>query len=130
MPLTARQARFVEEYLLDLNATQAAIRAGYSARTASANAYRLMAHDGVQQAIQDAQKARAARLQVAQDDVVAGLHAEAQDRSERSSHSARVAAWELLGRHLGMWPQKVEHGGGITLGIVTEIVDASPAARS
>jgi len=32
--LTARQARFVEEYLVDLNATQAAIRAGYSAKRA------------------------------------------------------------------------------------------------
>jgi phage terminase small subunit len=34
MPLTAKQECFVEEYLIDLNATQAAIRAGYSAKTA------------------------------------------------------------------------------------------------
>ena len=36
MSLTAKQARFVEEYLIDLNATQAAIRAGYSEKTAAA----------------------------------------------------------------------------------------------
>ncbi len=36
MSLTPKQARFVEEYLIDLNATQAAIRAGYSAKTARA----------------------------------------------------------------------------------------------
>ncbi len=34
MSLTPKQARFVEEYMIDLNATQAAIRAGYSKRTA------------------------------------------------------------------------------------------------
>lgn len=36
MPLSAKQERFVEEYLVDLNATQAAIRAGYSKKTAKA----------------------------------------------------------------------------------------------
>lgn len=35
MALTAKQRRFVEEYLVDLNATQAAIRAGYSSKTAA-----------------------------------------------------------------------------------------------
>ena len=40
--MTPRQKRFVEEYLVDLNATQAAIRAGYSARSAGHNAYALL----------------------------------------------------------------------------------------
>ena len=39
--MTPRQQRFVDEYLLDLNATQAAIRAGYSARTANEQGTRL-----------------------------------------------------------------------------------------
>ena len=38
-PLTSRQARFVAEYLIDSNATQAAIRAGYSARSAAEQGY-------------------------------------------------------------------------------------------
>ena len=42
MTLTAKQARFVEEYLVDLNGTQAAIRAGYSPKTAAATASRLL----------------------------------------------------------------------------------------
>ncbi len=42
MSLTPKQARFVEEYFVDLNATQAAIRAGYSAKTAYSQGERLL----------------------------------------------------------------------------------------
>ena len=44
--LTARQERFVAEYLIDLNATQAAIRAGYSQKRASEMAYQLLGQEG------------------------------------------------------------------------------------
>lgn len=50
--LTPKQARFVDEYLIDLNATQAAIRAGYSERTANEQGARLLAHVSVKAAIQ------------------------------------------------------------------------------
>lgn len=42
MPLNERQNRFCDEHLIDLNATQAAIRAGYSAKTAEQMAYKLV----------------------------------------------------------------------------------------
>jgi hypothetical protein len=45
--MTPRQQRFVDEYLLDLNATQAAVRAGYSARTAEQQGPRLLGNAGV-----------------------------------------------------------------------------------
>ena len=51
--LTPRQARFVDEYLIDLNATQAAIRAGYSAKTAQTQSSRLLSNGMVQAAILD-----------------------------------------------------------------------------
>ena len=51
--LTPRQARFVDEYLIDLNATQAAIRAGYSAKTAQTQSSRLLSNVMVQAAILD-----------------------------------------------------------------------------
>ncbi len=57
--LTARQERFCEEFLLDLNATQAAIRAGYSAKTAHSCGPRLLANAGVAAAIALAKQARA-----------------------------------------------------------------------
>ena len=49
--LTAKQKRFCDEYLIDLNATQAAIRAGYSARTANEQGARLLANVSVQEYI-------------------------------------------------------------------------------
>ena len=49
--LTAKQARFVAEYLVDLNATQAAIRAGYSRKTAEQQAYQLLQKTSVATAI-------------------------------------------------------------------------------
>ena len=49
--LTPRQARFVEEYLKDLNGTQASIRAGYSAKTANEQAAQNLAKLSIQQAV-------------------------------------------------------------------------------
>lgn len=56
MSLTKQQIRFVEEYLIDLNATQAAIRAGYSARTAGSQGQRLLKNVEIQNAIAERQK--------------------------------------------------------------------------
>ena len=58
MALTPKQQRFVEEYLIDLNGTQAAIRAGYSAKTANEQAARLLAKASVSQAVADAKMKR------------------------------------------------------------------------
>src|SRR3954471_4710859 len=71
--LNDRQRRFVEHYLVDLNATQAAIRAGYSAATASEQASRLLANVKVAAAIAEAQAARSRRTEVTQDRVVLEL---------------------------------------------------------
>jgi phage terminase small subunit len=71
--LTPKQARFVEEYLLDLNATQAAIRAGFSARTANKIGAQLLAKPLVSKALEEALAARAARVQVKADDVLREL---------------------------------------------------------
>jgi phage terminase small subunit len=57
-PLTPKQQRFVDEYLVDLNATDAARRAGYSAKTAEQQGPRLLGNVGVQAAIQRQQAKR------------------------------------------------------------------------
>lgn len=49
--MTDKQARFCEEYMIDLNATQAAIRAGYSPKTANEQAARLLANVSIQNRI-------------------------------------------------------------------------------
>ena len=65
--LTPRQRRFAEEYLVDLNATQAAIRAGYSPRTAEVQGSRLLSNANVQRATAAGMAARSKRTEVAAD---------------------------------------------------------------
>jgi phage terminase small subunit len=71
--LTARQERFVAEYLVDLNGKQAAIRAGYRAKTAEFQASRLLRNVKVQAAITRAKAARAKRTHITADRVLREL---------------------------------------------------------
>src|SRR5262245_26754988 len=64
MGLTPRQQRFVEEYLIDLNATQAAIRAGYSSKTAGQQGERLLKNVEIKAAVDDAISERSERTKV------------------------------------------------------------------
>ena len=73
MMLTPRQQRFVEEYLVDLNATQAAIRAGYSRKTAQEQSSRLLSNVMVAAAVATAQAKRSERTEVTQDRVLTEL---------------------------------------------------------
>jgi len=68
--LYGKQARFIEEYLIDLNATQAAIRAGYKPRAARSQASRMLTHVNIQAAIAAAQAARARRVHLTQDAIL------------------------------------------------------------
>lgn len=73
MSLTPKQAAFVREYLVDLNATQAAIRAGYSARTAASIGEENLRKPDIAAAIQAAMDARAQRTEITQDRVLQEL---------------------------------------------------------
>ena len=73
MALTAKQERFVAEYLIDLNATQAAIRAGYSEKTAEQQGHQLLKKTLVAAAIAEAQAKRQTRTEITQDRVLAEL---------------------------------------------------------
>ena len=70
---TARQRRFVEEYLIDCNATQAALRAGFSARSAQSQGSRLLRRPSVRAAVEKAMAARAERMKVSADRVLEEL---------------------------------------------------------
>ena len=117
---TPKQAAFIQEYLVDLNATQAAVRAGYSARTARKIGHENLTKPHIKAAIEAAQAERAERTRITADDVLNGLHAEATFNGGGSSHSARVAAWAHLGKHLGMFKDQQEHSGGINIRIIRE----------
>ena len=73
MKLTPKQARFVQEYLIDLNAAQAAIRAGYSAKTARVIGHENLTKPDIAAAIEKAMAERAERTEVTADLVVGEL---------------------------------------------------------
>lgn len=68
--LNQKQKRFADEYLIDLNATQAATRAGYSAKTANEQGARLLAHVSVQAYLSARMKMRESRTEITQDKVL------------------------------------------------------------
>jgi phage terminase small subunit len=128
-----KQQRFAEEYILDLNATQAAIRAGYSAKTAYAQGQRLLKNAEVQAAITEAQKKRSERTAITADYVLQGIQEIAErclqrapvmvgrgeDRTQLKDEEGRDVwefdaaggnkAFELLGKHLKLWTDNVNH---------------------
>jgi len=112
MPLKPKVHKFVEEYLIDMHATNAAIRAGYVQRCAKQVASRLMCDPRVRALVAERMAVRLQRVTIRQDQVVEGLMAEALNADQAG---ARVRAWELLGKHIGMWPTKVELSGTVTV---------------
>ena len=77
MALTAKQQRFVDEYLVDLNATQAAIRAGYSQKTARQVGAENLTKPVIADAVAKAQASRSERVQIDADWVLTRLASEA-----------------------------------------------------
>ena len=71
--LTAKQARFAQEYLIDLNATQAAIRAGYSENGAGQSAHKLLKKTEIAAAIQERRKELIEKVRVTQEMIVTEL---------------------------------------------------------
>lgn len=109
--LTPKQARFVEEYKVDLNATQAAIRAGYSRKTAYSMGQRLLKNAEIQKAIKAAQDECARRTAITQDYVLKKLREIADQSASDAPYSNlkyanKLRALELLGKHLGVFEEK------------------------
>ena len=109
--LTRKQALFVSEYLVDLNAVQAAIRAGYGARNASSNAYRLLRRPDVTEAIRLAVEAWAERLQLSSEDVLRSIVDIRGKAVTGGKLTQALRANELLGKYLKLFTDRVEHSG-------------------
>ncbi len=100
--MTPKNQAFVNEYLIDLNITQAYIRAGYNARGARQHGYRLFHRPGIQAAIQAGKKLRSERTKIDADWVLTRLACEATaDLAElytKSGELKPIAEWPLVWR--------------------------------
>lgn len=109
--LTKKQERFVEEYLVDLNATQAAVRAGYSAKTAEQMGYQLLQKTSVQKKLEESIERRSKRTEITQDRVLDEIgkvaFRDAADYADSElKYTSKLKALELLGKHLGLFDAK------------------------
>lgn len=115
--LSAKQERFCREYLVDLNATQAAIRAGYSPKTARSQGQRLLTNVDVQEFVQAAKTERADKVARTAQDVLNDIIAVTTQAHEEGDLKTALKGLELQGKHLGMFTDKLqtEHSGGISI---------------
>ena len=167
--LTGKQRRFVEEYLVDLNATQAAIRAGYSENAAAETGYENLRKPHITAAIQAAMGERAKRTEVSADKVIRELAklafsemdefstwgpngvtlrssdeldpvsvaciSEVSETTTKDGGSLRfklhskTKALELLGKHLALFTDRVEHSGSIEQVALREVVVQRPSGN-
>lgn len=120
--LTPKQAAFVREYLVDLNATQAAIRAGYSPNGARVQGCRLLAEPNIAAEIKAAQDKRARKTEITAEKVLADIERISVSAEAVEDFGAALKGKELLGKHLGMWVdrQEVSGAGGGPLQVVVQ----------
>jgi phage terminase small subunit len=107
--MNAKQRAFTVEYMKDKNATQAAIRAGYSEKTAYSIGVQLLKKLEITQAIAELQKAAEVRAGITVDTIVEDLTGIA--KSNTTAPRDKIRAYELLGKYLGMFTERVEMKG-------------------
>lgn len=132
--LSEKQQTFVREYLVDLNATQAALRAGYSAKTAYSQGQRLLKNVEVAEAIQRVMDERSERTEITADYVLTGIRDVTErcaKQGEEFNPPSALKGYELLGKHLKLFTDKHEHGGidGAPITHEVRIVGVSPTLR-
>ena len=104
--MNPRQTKFAQEYVQNSNATQAAIKAGYSKKTAYSQGQRLLSHVEVAAFIETQQAQTTERVGLSQRYVLEGLMGIAEN--DKSPASSQVRAYELLGKHQGMFGDRLE----------------------
>lgn len=121
--MTPKQKLFVKEYLVDLNATQAAIRAGYSKKTAYSIGEENLRKPELASAIQAALDKRAAKCEISAEDVLNSiLTIRGMALDDRRLNEA-LKANELIGKHLKLFTDRVAIEGNIGITIVNEFED-------
>ena len=139
-----RQRRFAAEYLIDLNAEAAAVRAGYSPRYARGNAYKLVAKSGIKEYIEKRMAEKESELIADQNEVLRYLTAvmrgestseeiivegigdgrsKARKLEKTPSEKDRLKAAELIGKRYGLFTDKIETDVDMDLNITSDYGD-------
>lgn len=115
--LTPKQEAFCQEFLVDLNGAAAARRAGYSEKTAHEQAAQLLAKLSIAERIAMLKQERAEKVAVTAADVLKGVIEVTLQAREEGDLKTALKGYELQGKHIGMWTDKVqtEHSGGISI---------------
>lgn len=138
MGMTAKQKRFCDEYLVDLNATQAAIRSGYSKRTAQAIGTENLTKPLLKKYIEERMAEKESELIATQDEVLRYLTAVLRDNTDsetiviegqgegmseartmriKPSEKDKLKAAELLGKRYALFTEKIEQDVDMDLSI-------------
>lgn len=139
--MTERQKRFADEYLIDLNAEAAAIRAGYSSRYARGNAHKLVANSCIKEYIEQRMAEKESELIANQDEVlkyltsvlrgesrssvvvvesIGDFMSEARELEKSPDEKERLKAAELLGKRYGIFTEKVEQAVDMELNVTVD----------
>jgi phage terminase small subunit len=142
--LTAKQQRFCDEYLIDLNATQAAIRAGYSKKTANRIGTENLSKLVIREYIEKRMAEKEAALIANQDEVLKYLTSvlrgqsksteivieglgdgstKARKMEKEPSEKDKLKAAELLGKRYGLYTEKVEEKVDMELNVTIDYGD-------
>ena len=106
---------FCKEYLIDLNATQSAIRAGYSKKTAGRIGQENLQKPVIQETIQESMDKRGEITGITAEYVLNNIKTIGEKCIENDRETGALKAQELLGKHLKLFTDKVEHSGDITV---------------
>jgi phage terminase small subunit len=106
--LTPQQRMFIAEYLVDLNATKAAERAGYSAKTAKSQGSRLLTNVDIAAEIEKAVSKREKRTALSADFVLDGIRETTIEARAAAEFAPALKGYELLGKHLKLFTEKRE----------------------
>lgn len=118
--LTPRKEMFIREYLVDLNAGKAAARAGYSVKTCEQKGCGLMKEPEIAEAIQREMDKRAQKTGITAEYVLNGIKETIEECIDNPQ--AKLKGYELLGKHLKLFTDKIEHSGevGFNLNVIDD----------
>lgn len=109
--MNPRQAKFVQEYLVDLNATQAARRAGYSKKTAAKIGWENLQKPEIAGSLAEALAIRAGNVKITAQKVLTDMEVARQLALVNGKYASAIRAGELCGRHVGLFTERLEHSG-------------------